>query len=949
MSSLSVEKIREITTFKQLLAYLRDELDWPIEEIREEDLTFSWRPDEIGLDPKTTAKIREIKQLRPLVSNQTWGIFFVNFEPKKLPIVVLRRILGALVVKKRHSAAAADRRAWQMHDLLFIARHGEGDERELTFAHFQEDPDSGDLPVLRVLGWDGSDTPLKLEHIVATLHDRLRWPDNTENAEAWRQQWSSAFRHRPGHVIRTSDELAEVLAALARGIRDAALTVLSHETDRGPLRRLHKAFQTALIHDLSEAGFAGTYAQTITYGLLTAAITHTDMTRGRVGTILAAEHVADIVPVTNPFLKEMLQTFLKAGGRRGAIDFDELGVQEVVELLRGNQTDLPAILRDFGNRTRGEDPVIHFYEHFLAAYDKEEKVQRGVFYTPQPVVSYIVRSVHEVLKTEFRLEDGLASTVTWGEMANEHGFRMPVGVQKSDAFVQILDPATGTATFLVEVIDVIHRTLAAKWKEQHLTELQQRAEWNDYVPKHLLPRLYGYELMMAPYAIAHMKIGLKLYETGYRFGSDERARIYLTNALEPPQDFSDRLAFDAPALAHEAQAVNAIKRDLRFTVVIGNPPYAGHSKNNEIKSIVSLVKDFTRDDPSLQGPGQGKWLQDDYVKFLRLSQEILAPVPLALLAMITNHRYLTNRTFRGMRRQWVSCFLLSRILDLHGNNVVDEVSPLGHDENVFDIEQGVSIGVFVKTKRNSPDIAYAELWGNRTSPDGKGKYDFLSHHTVCSTSFNPLKPEPPNWLFAPRVEPGEDIRAEFEHGLKMQELMPGALGPNGKPQSGLATMHDGFALSFSEEEIEEKVKLFLRTSKREEAKEVFGTLCNPQQWDYAAAKKTLSSKTWREKISRIWFSPFDIRYTVYDKAVAVHLRRRLSDHLFKRKNLALVIGEAGQEISGNEWDAVSCVNGLLQLNYFRRNGSPTLPLYLYDDDLISRGSSSGRKINLSPT
>jgi predicted helicase len=183
----------------------------------------------------------------------------------------------------------------------------------------------------------------------------------------------------------------------------------------------------------------------------------------------------------------------------------------------------------------------------------------------------------------------------------------------------------------------------------------------------------------------------------------------------------------------------------------------------------------------------------------------------------------------------------------------------------------------------------------------------------------------------------------------MQELMPGALGPNGKPQSGLATMHDGFALSFSEEEVEEKVKLFSRTSNREQAKEVFGTLCNPQQWDYAAAKRTLSSKTWRQEISRIWFCPFDIRYTVYDKAVAVHLRRRLSDHLFKRKNLALVIGEAGQEISGSEWDAVCCVDGLLQLNYFRRNGSPTLPLYLYGEDLISTGSSTGRRINLSST
>ena len=201
------------------------------------------------------------------------------------------------------------------------------------------------------------------------------------------------------------------------------------------------------------------------------------------------------------------------------------------------ETDLPAILRDFGNRTRGEDPVIHFYEHFLKAYDKKLKVRRGVFYTPQPVVSYIVRSVHELLQTEFGLEDGLASTVTWGEMAQRHTeLKIPEGVQETEPFVNILDPATGTATFLVEVIAVIHKTMMEKWKQQGLTEAQRQNAWNNYVPKHLLPRLYGYELMMAPYAIAHMKIGLKLYETGYRFGSDERARIYLTNALEPPSN-----------------------------------------------------------------------------------------------------------------------------------------------------------------------------------------------------------------------------------------------------------------------------------------------------------------------------------------------------------------------------------------------------------------------------
>jgi predicted helicase len=292
---------------------------------------------------------------------------------------------------------------------------------------------------------------------------------------------------------------------------------------------------------------------------------------------LLAENVADIVPVTNPFLKEMLQTFLTVGGRQGGMDFDELGIQKVVELLRSEETDLPAVLRDFGNRTQGEDPVIHFYEHFLSAYNKKLKVQRGVFYTPQPVVSYIVRSVHELLQTEFGLEDGLASTVTWGEMQKQQPeLKIPEGVPADSPFVQILDPATGTATFLVEVIAVIHRTLTAKWTAQQLTEKQQLAAWNEYVPKHLLPRLHGYELMMAPYAIAHMKIGLKLHETGYRFQSEERVRVYLTNALEPASDAAKQQQFEAlaPALAHEAQTVNAVKREKRFTVVVGNPPYS---------------------------------------------------------------------------------------------------------------------------------------------------------------------------------------------------------------------------------------------------------------------------------------------------------------------------------------------------------------------------------------
>ncbi|MBK8267546.1 MAG: hypothetical protein IPK83_04270 [Planctomycetes bacterium] len=279
-----------------------------------------------------------------------------------------------------------------------------------------------------------------------------------------------------------------------------------------------------------------------------------------------ADRLVELVPRTNPFLHELFEAFLHVGGRRkgksknGHIDFDELGVGEVVELLNGAKMD--AVLRDFGNRNPQEDPVIHFYELFLKEYDAKKRMQRGVFYTPKPVVSYIVRSVHELLQTEFGLEDGLASTVTWCEMVKKHkGLKLPIRKPKNPAnpdskdefvspdspFVTILDPATGTATFLVEVIDIIHKTMKAKWLKAGQTEMFDIPRlWNEYVPRHLLPRLHGFELMMAPYAIAHMKIGLKLAETGYKFGSGERARIYLTNALEPPLDFSDTFEQMAP-------------------------------------------------------------------------------------------------------------------------------------------------------------------------------------------------------------------------------------------------------------------------------------------------------------------------------------------------------------------------------------------------------------------
>jgi hypothetical protein len=632
--------LRSIKSFPQLVKYLRDELEWPIESSDFEELTFDYAPEELGLDSGTAAKIKEIKQLRPLESKQPWGIFFVNFEPQRLPVVALRRILRALVVKKRQSASQSQQATWQLHDLLFISSYGEASHRDITFAHFAEESEHGDLPILRVLGWDDEDTALHTAYTDKMLRDRLCWPKDTKDIEKWRGQWSSAFTLRHLQVVRTSKELALRLAGLAQKIRKRAKAVLALESEKGQLRRLHAAFKEALIHDLSQDDFADMYAQTISYGLLTARISRPSG--------LVADNLKDMVPVTNPFLKELLETFLNVGGRKGKIDFDELGISEVVQLLR--DADMEAVLRDFGDRNPEEDPAIHFYELFLKEYDPKKRMQRGVFYTPRPVVSFIVRSVHELLQKNFGLADGLADITTWGEMSDRHkDLKIPDGMPASESFVKVLDPATGTGTFLVEAIDVIYETMRAKWLEEGHMALEIPNLWNQYVPKHLLPRIHGYELLMAPYAIAHMKVGLKLFETGYRFGSDERARIYLTNSLEPAKDEQKQQDFEEwePALAHESQAVNAIKHHKHFTVLIGNPPYSGQSSNQGIW-IRELVRDYYFVNGEALGESNPKWLQDDYVKFIRLAQLQLTRTRVGITGLITNHAYLDNPTFRGL-------------------------------------------------------------------------------------------------------------------------------------------------------------------------------------------------------------------------------------------------------------------------------------------------------------
>ncbi|OIP35551.1 MAG: hypothetical protein AUK27_04180 [Deltaproteobacteria bacterium CG2_30_66_27] len=932
--------LKKIRTFPALVRYLRDEMGWPIALDSFEDadeLFYDFTAEELGIDTASAAKIQEIKRLRPLSPNQPWGIFFVKFEPKKLPVVVLRRILSRVALKKRASANSDERAAWAADDLLFISNFGEGDGRQISLAHFSQHGDKTDLPTLKVLGWDNLDTPLHLDHIADVLRERLVWPGDEDDVAHWRESWRSAFTLRHREVITTSKTLAVRLAELARAIRDRIRTVLAIETESGPITKLMKAFREALVHDLDADGFADMYAQTIAYGLLSARVANPNAN--------TADGFAAQLPVTNPFLKDLMETFLHVNGRKGkagrgsGIDFDELGVSEVVELL--DDANMEAVVRDFGDRNPQEDPVIHFYELFLKEYDAKKRMQRGVFYTPRPVVSYIVRSVHELLQTEFDLSDGLADTATWGEMAQRHkGLTIPDRVQTTDRFVTILDPATGTGTFLVEAIEVIHRTLVEKWKREGHGEKKILDLWNDYVPAHLLPRLHGYELLMAPYAIAHLKIGLKLHETGYRFGSDERARIYLTNALEPAHDFSGQFEFAIPALAHEAQAVNAVKQAQRFTVVIGNPPYAGFSSNMNpwIDGLLhGRDADGTQTTSYYEVDGvpldeRKLWLQDDYIKFIRLSQYLIERSGTGIHGLITNNSFLDGPTHRGLRFQLMRSFTLVSILNLHGSlKRHQDTADIERDENVFDIQQGVAVGVYVRgvNRIGGSQVKYRELRGKRTD-----KYERLLTRAVEQTT--PLNPSGPWFLFVPTT--ASDVSEYFEQ-LSVRDIFR-------IKSTSVQTSRDDFVVSISRSELDDRIALLGGGSPDKLFRDDYG-LKDGRNWKLVSARRDIrSSGNWRNSIRKYLYRAFDVRNILYRDSLINWPRHEVMDHL-DLGNIALLLP---RQLAGQEFRHVFCTRLICDMcvvSTATKEAVQAHPLFLGSDISMQSSLPGGTEANFS--
>jgi len=714
-------------------------------------------------------------------------------------------------------------------------------------------------------------------------------------------------------TVNTPKELAIRMAAIAQLIRNAISQAFKSEAGAGSLHGQLQGFKHVLLPDLDSEQFADMYAQTICYGLFAARMNTSEEQFTR-------EHAAYAIPKTNPFLRKMF-------GYIAGPDLDERiawAVDDLVAVLR--HTDMGAILRDFGKRTRQEDPVVHFYETFLAAYDPKLREARGVYYTPEPVVSYIVRSVDYLLKHDFGLPDGLADATK-------------IRLQKADGTtfethkVQILDPATGTGTFLHSVIDLIHDSFKGN-----------EGMWSGYVSQHLLPRVFGFELLMAPYTVAHMKLGLQLAETGYDFESNERLGVYLTNTLEESYEGST-LPF-AEWLVQEAQAADRVKHEAPVMVVIGNPPYSGHSANKGewIAHLLrgkddltgAKVSNYFEVDGRELGERNPKWLNDDYVKFIRFAQWRIEQTGYGILAFISNHGYLDNPTFRGMRQALMQSFDDIYVLDLHGNSKKKERSPDGSkDENVFDIQQGVAVGIFVKHKGKKSatgvaNVYHADLWGEREVFEEiggvqqlvGGKYQWLIENDVICTDWVKLSPQMPLYLFRPQ---NITLRDEYEICWSITQMAS-------ESSLGCLTKRDSLVIGKTKDEVRHRILRFLDPGKTDaEAVAEFNLeLSDHDMWNASLARKSIDIQDIDKYICEESFRPFDVRYIFYHEKFVARLNRRIMHHL-DRFNLALV---TVRQLASLPFEHVWCTNMLSDqhlISVRTKEGGVVFPLYLYPD------------------
>ena len=910
--------IRNIKTLSDLTVYFSKELGWDIDPddfVDIEDITYDFSAEDIGLREEAFAKIDSLQQLPALVDGQKWGIFFVEFESNRFEVSALRKILSGLVPKRRNSEEHA---VWNQQDLVFLCTWGENNNRTIGIAHF-EDKEKG-LPQIKMISCAPAMEDFTQINVFKDRLKKLSWPKDPSDTDGWRESWSDAFVSGYRQAIHDSATLTVKLAAEAQNIRDRILDILNVESSNGYVHLLYEKFKSTLIADMTEKQFADMYAQTVVYGLFSARCmddTQEDFS--------AAEAV-ECIPNTNPFLKSLMQECLGAQNT-SKLSFDELEIENVVDLLRNTRTD--AIINDFNRQTGGgkEDPVIHFYEEFLTAYDKTQKVQRGVYYTPQPVVNFIVSAVNSIVKKDFGLIDGLASTGVKEIKVKRQSKRRVNGAYKivddieSVPAIQVLDPATGTGTFVRQIILQVFEDF--KRKNRKLSAEEFRIAWNEYVPKYLLPRINAFELMMAPYAVAHMKLAMVLRDTGYDFGSDERLNVYLTNSLEEPGDSHLQISLWDDPLATESIYANVVKKNAGINVVIGNPPYSTESANKGYW-IDQLMESYKKEPDGFTKLKEknSKPLNDDYVKFIRYGQEIIDKSENGILAYINPHGFMDGPIYRGMRTSLMRSFDNLYILNLHGNSNRQEVSPDGgKDENVFDIKQGVCILIGVKKRKDNKatlaNVYINDFWGTRES-----KYSLLNNSEFHNINWVKINPKEPMNMF---LLEDTEIKERYEQGFSVKDLFI----VNG---TGVLTKRDKLCIHFNEKEALQAASDLLNENPKV-VKEKYEIPADVRDWKYSWAKEDLRKKGIEEiNVKGITYRPFDNRYVYYTGQSRGFLGwpvHAVMQHMINTDNIALVTARSNKKGDSTHF-FVS--DRLVEYKCGERTtNSSVFPLYLMSD------------------
>ena len=718
-----------------------------------------------------------------------------------------------------------------------------------------------------------------------------------------------AARTSPGEKTKVGELLRRFFAAEPQKIGDAK--TLAHalaercrwlkkpleenlQNDQSSLRGLFDSFQKTIYRNMDAAAFADALAQTLVYGLLTAKLNITN------GDKLELRTVKSQIPPSFNLLRE-IAGFLEELSEPAHANIRYL-IDDILAVV--NHMDAAAVGESLsyrkGKNDGGDDPYLYFYETFLAAYNARLRRSRGVYYTPPSVVRFIVRIADSVLRRDLKVEGGLA---------NER--------------VTALDFAAGTGTFMLEMFRLVFGD-------------SERARRNMLAQLYLLKNFFGFELLLAPFVIAHLKLSRFLQDSGIVMGDDSRVNVFLTNTLEMLAVQRD-MPF-MPALAKESNSAQEIKES-KILVIIGNPPYSGHGqtpgselaprahKRIEGKNVLALsntwigtlLSDYYKVDGGDLMEKNPKMLQDDYVKFIRFAQHKIDENGEGVVAVITNHSFLENPTFRGMRQSLMDSFNRLYFLDLHGNSKKRERAPDGgKDENVFDIQQGVAVSIFVKKPGLSRGVFRADMFGDR-----KSKYEQCEEQTLRSIQWEKIKPTSPFYLFTPWDDKGFK---DYDRHWRVTDIFRAH-------SSGITTSRDEFAYASDRETILARLDDMANAKISDEAFQEKHNARETSGWTLSAARRKIRECKNREKhVHLCAYRPFDSRWCFHGSETMERSRLNVMQHMLAGENLGLV---TVRQVAEKEFNHAVISDKIIdtRMTLSNKGTAYLFPLYRFDEEI----------------